>query len=834
MPGSGNFENMTESDLKDLIQKYRNRGNGQRADRLEQALKDQKNDGYSGNRAATRALAQVQRRDLEDRKKAAKKRGDKGKVDKIQSTIGRHLKQYQKGSRYNIEKESTGNGGGNRFGKKVKGAKCPNCGHTDVSYTGYYYICEKCLYKSQNATEWFPDNTNGGGNGGRAPHYDSWYQRHDLFQQIIKGILIWFIITAIGWVVSNLVWHGIIGNFYWFLIGGFCIGFSVMDFAPENVFFQVTRAGMRGIGIYFVGMSAWVVYPLAGLLVTFFGYLTLPAEVASDLHYESTLAGVRFMLGILLTFFVYNMIGGSFLIKWGLTLIVGGFFATLPEITPGQVGNSRVGSALNVVVNAGGGEEQMGSRLISVMACASGTALGLLHFGLNNPAPFPMATFGMFGLVAVVTAYSTPSSVRGMAGMPYVLVIFFVTGLIFPGVIGEAFFGAWWPTIHENMQDTFGPLSDSMSSSLQNFKFGFNCLLDPVGCARKWEPGSTTEKGVYAVDINKIEPLIEEVRTYPSENNPKSVETMIEIENKGARTSENIKLQLLEPILPEIGKVGKPKEMSCNGKMISATKNCTIDKLYPGETKQISATYEITGGDKLEQGDFIKLPAKISYVYSANATLDVELWDDDYYKEMHLKDQVNPQYVQSKDTGGVVGVGLSAGIKQPVRDTMPRVPIFVSLQNRGNGYIPKGGLETVQVDIDGLGNLTNSNSRKNDKICNLGEEYENLEEFLPIEEEDSAKDVCTIDIVDIPGPNVTKRTFGINGYVKYKYEVKNQGKVKLAFSAVKCVCKKGDEPEEKWSEREQPTVYDPCQCEEACKELGYNVSWKKSEGKCVR
>ncbi|MFB6076076.1 MAG: hypothetical protein ABEK17_02935 [Candidatus Aenigmatarchaeota archaeon] len=822
-----NYKIIGEKELKSLIRKYKNWGNYTRASRLEQALENQKKEGYQGTRAASRALAKVQRQDLESRKKKARKEGNQSRVDKLQSIIGGHLKQFQRGATYTtrgdvIENEKKSNNENDDKDLKNFGDNLP-------------VLHDKEKFGDNPPARYNNRRSNRGNDDRRrTPQYDSWYQRDDLFQQIIKGILIWFLITAIGWVVSNLVWHGIIGDFYWFMIGGFCIGFSVMNFAPENVFFQVTRASMRGIGIYFVGMSAWVVYPLAGLLVTFFGYLTLPTEVAGDMQYESTLAGVRFMLGIVLTFFVYNMIGGAFLIKWGLTLIVGGFFATLPEISPSQVGNSKVGGALNVVVNAGGGEDQLGSRLMSVFACGMGTALGLLHFGLNEPAPFPMATFGMFGLVAVVTAYSTPSSVRGMAGMPYVLVIFFVTGLIFPGVIGEAFFGAWWPTIHNNMQETFGPLSDSMDSSMDNFKFGFNCLLDPVGCARKWEPGSTTEKGVNAVSINKIEPLMEEIRSYPSTNNPQLVETMIQIENRGARTSENIKLQLMDPELTDIGKVGKPKELSCNGEMIPGTENCTIDKIYPGEAKQISATYEITGGDKLDQGDIVTLPAKISYIYSANATLDVELWDDNYYEEMHLKDEVSPHYVQSKDTGGVVGVGLSAGIKQPVRDTMPRVPIFISIQNRGNGRIPKNGLERVQVDIDGLGNLTNSDKGKDDKICNLGGEYDNLEDFLPIKEDDSAKDVCTIDIVDLPGPNVTKRTFGINGYVKYKYEVENQGKVKLAFSAVKCVCRKGDEFEEKWAEPEEPAIYDPCQCADACQELGYEMDKEKSEGKCIR
>lgn len=664
-----------------------------------------------------------------------------------------------------------------------------------------------------------------------------WWERHLLFEQIIKGLLIWFIITAIGWVISNLVWVNIIGNFWWFMIGGFCLGMSVMDFTDAPAY-QYTRAMLRGIGIYFVGVSAWVVYKLIGLLVVFFGYMTLPVRIRGGMAYESALAGIRFLLGLVMTFFVFNMIGGVGMIKWGLTLIVAGFFATLPEISPGTAETGgKSGRALSVVVNAGGEAEQLGSKMMSGGACFLGTILGMIHFITAGQGAFPIFTFALFGTVATVTAFTTPAPVRGIAGMPYVLIVFVVTGVMFPGVVGKAFFGAWWPTIQTRLEETFGPIAETMSESMETFKFGFNCLRDPVGCARRWEPHATTEKGVYAVDINKIEPLVEDIKKYPTKENPYELKAMIEIENKGERIAKNITIELLIPKSGEIRKVGKPKGIKCGEEKTSGKNvSCTIDKLYPGEIRQIMATYKITGEEGIKPGDYVEFGARASYSYSVNATLDVEVWDSGYYERMAMKKAVSPHYVTSKDTGGVVGLGISAHLKQPVRDDIGEVPVFIALQNRGNGYVPKGGIVKAQVDVDGLGNITKEDEISEDKICSSEKEFKRLEAYLPIKEDKSAKDVCMVKLVDIPGPNVTKRTFGINGFAKYKYAVEGFGKVKLAFSAIKCVCEDGT----------KPSVYTCIECEEICEDHeGVKTSvietWKKlyeegstKYGKCVR
>lgn len=50
-------------------------------------------------------------------------------------------------------------GDSNRFGKKVEEAVCPICGHRDVSYIGFYYTRENCLYKSDDITDWLPQRS---------------------------------------------------------------------------------------------------------------------------------------------------------------------------------------------------------------------------------------------------------------------------------------------------------------------------------------------------------------------------------------------------------------------------------------------------------------------------------------------------------------------------------------------------------------------------------------------------------------------------------------------------------------------------------------------------
>jgi hypothetical protein len=137
------------------------------------------------------------------------------------------------------------------------------------------------------------------------------------------------------------------------------------------------------------------------------------------------------------------------------------------------------------------------------------------------------------------------SSVEDRQGIGVIMILIaFVIFASGPGTqeVGSAFFGQWWPMVHEFGFETLGPIGEALDQLTGTLKSGWELLTCPVCFAQNMMNGTYSIDpysglaGAYGVEVGSF-------RTTPMYvNSPFDV--IVKLENKGAYKAEGVEITL--------------------------------------------------------------------------------------------------------------------------------------------------------------------------------------------------------------------------------------------------------------------------------------------------
>jgi DNA-directed RNA polymerase subunit RPC12/RpoP len=277
--------------------------------------------------------------------------------------------------------------------------------------------------------------------------------------------------------------------------------------------------------------------PFRGMLLLLFcftAYFSLPGEFSTEESYKFVEGLFRPIVAIFLAFGVFSAIFQSAELAW-LTLA---FFAMIPVVTEKKnvaraIGNAGSGIAANY---------EMFDKIVFVFFML----IGLFYIAFGGGMNLDWGTlagnvFFPLWIISLIGGITSPSQVRPYTGVLVLLVVFlFYTAGAGDQIVGQGFFGAWWPTVHNTITAITTPMGDMFSTLGNTFGQTFMLLTNPMGFAQQimegtYEPnplGGPT--GAFGVEIENLQvPAI-----YPGTQ----AMLTLNVKNAGPVKGENVKV----------------------------------------------------------------------------------------------------------------------------------------------------------------------------------------------------------------------------------------------------------------------------------------------------
>ena len=364
------------------------------------------------------------------------------------------------------------------------------------------------------------------------------------------------------------------------------------------------------------------------------------------------------------------------------------------------------------------------------MAFSNSAFLGLgLEFTGSWYAPWTwnttMILFVGFWLISFIACLSGNSESR--QGMGAFMIVF--ASVIFAvGVggqeMGTAFFGPWWPTVHNFGSQVLTPLGDAISGITSTLGQGWMLLTNPVGYATQLMNGTHAENplgesGALGVEITDL--TVSQIFV----NQPFLITATVY--NKGAFDAEDVEVRLsVDDFTAPKKKMGFPRgewaykmtvealgldtgsgEDKCK---LSNSKNYCFINVVSGDSKfakqnmqQVSfSSQDGINCDVIKAYELssyaIPLKAEVSYTYEVDSRLDVEFISD---AEWNRLTHINIPYlkdVQSEYSTAPVKFPLgTAGLKQPIKADQPfHIGLMLDADQK-NGRIE--GIEEIKLNV---------------------------------------------------------------------------------------------------------------------------------------
>jgi hypothetical protein len=149
-------------------------------------------------------------------------------------------------------------------------------------------------------------------------------------------------------------------------------------------------------------------------------------------------------------------------------------------------------------------------------------------------------------IIGVIAGFTTPAETRPWMGIVLLMIGFVVFGLgMGDQYIGSAFFGQWWPTVHNTVGEVVKPIGDMFGQFQNTFGQGWLLFTNPVGYAQQITQGTYAKNdlgmtGAYGLEIRKFD--VQSI--YLDE--PFMIE--IQLENKGIFNARNVTVDVLTSI----------------------------------------------------------------------------------------------------------------------------------------------------------------------------------------------------------------------------------------------------------------------------------------------
>jgi hypothetical protein len=502
--------------------------------------------------------------------------------------------------------------------------------------------------------------------------------------------------------------------------------------------------------------------PVLALITTFFAYFSMPTYYKTSRPYNAIEAWFRMFFGVLLAAEMYIIFSSQNALYFFMMMIstlglytvtiffelgtnpaaslfflTAAFFITFPKKVIDEDDNKKVYVGIAV------GKKIQGA--LSSAASQYNRLLGNLVFlGISFIAGLPIifkwglwtpfqTVYIIVWIMSLLAGWFSGPDGRPFVGIILIAFSMFVFSATFPGTVGQAIFGIWWPRVESFLSAIVEPIMPMIEQLQTGMADSWLMLSNPMGyydqMAKRQQATKTVPKEggtTKSIEVTRTELFTSVTGELEPVLDP--LVCTMEVQNQGEFNANYIGLKvwatwrnstsLEETCTGTFSSTSSGKfECSSKGSMsiISppiSPPYCQIGSCgwggttYPREIKLVTFIFDldswsISGVDNLNMcdptdctnenatyvhgGQTVKVNANISYTYNVNVSLPVEVIEFDTYLKLLQAKEITLQELTSQYTGGPVKATLWSQ-KQPIR--AGEASLFVaSIYNDGGGVI---------------------------------------------------------------------------------------------------------------------------------------------------
>lgn len=306
-----------------------------------------------------------------------------------------------------------------------------------------------------------------------------------------------------------------------------------------------------GIIICFIGGLYTTPFPTSNLILLFlaFGfYFSMPVEFEPRKPYDFILSFFRVLLGVFIAVFIFGAFGAGIFQSRELGWLTLAFFVVFPVATEKE----SITRALGRLGSGTGEGHEMLDKIIFlfIMLAFLAGGFGLMGGGFSFVGGFFSGTGGIIfsavWVLGLISGLTTPAETRPWMGVIILIVGFTVFGLgAGQQAMGVAFFGEWWPTIHNSVTEFMEPIGDMFSQFQTTFGQTWLLFTSPTEFAKQITQGTYAKNelgvtGAYGLEINRFD--VQSIYI----NEPFVIQ--IDLENKGIFHAKNVRVDILTNI----------------------------------------------------------------------------------------------------------------------------------------------------------------------------------------------------------------------------------------------------------------------------------------------
>ncbi len=418
-----------------------------------------------------------------------------------------------------------------------------------------------------------------------------------------------------------------------------------------NTGLAATRSILKIVILFFLGYGFFMTdLPFRGflLLVFFFtAYFSLPGEYSPDEPYKFMEGIWRPFVAFILAFVVFGGIFQSNELQW----LCMAFFAVIPIAKERENLARAIGQWSSGVAATYENVDKV--IFIILMFIGGGTVMNWFGMGATG-LDLDWGTvagniFLPFWIISFIGGLTSPANVRPYTGivMLTIVFVFFSAG---PGeqIVGQGFFGVWWPSIHNTMTSVMTPIGEGMGALTNTFGQTFMLMTNPVGYAQNimegtYEKNPTGLTGAYGVEIEQlmlpaINPGTDAIATFNLRNvgpvdatnvevtisiDDEQLSQVIELEPSTFSKDDYIDLASMEPsfIMPLYFTIGAENCESINEK--------AKEKYWLlGEKGE-----EVVKSGLSLRNMYIEVDATVDYDYNVNSWMPLEIISEQEWRD---------------------------------------------------------------------------------------------------------------------------------------------------------------------------------------------------------
>ncbi len=306
-----------------------------------------------------------------------------------------------------------------------------------------------------------------------------------------------------------------------------------------------------GIIICFIGGLYTAPFPTSNLILLFlaFGfYFTMPVEFEPRKPYDFILSFFRVLLGVFIAVFIFGAFGAGIFQSRELGWLTLAFFVVFPVATEKE----SITRALGRLGSGTGEGHEMLDKIIFlfIMLAFLAGGFGLMGGGFSFVGGFFSGTGGIIfsavWVLGLISGLTTPAETRPWMGVIILIIGFTVFGLgAGQQAMGVAFFGEWWPTVHNTVTEFMEPIGDMFGQFQQTFGQTWLLFTSPTEFAKQITQGTYAKNelgvtGAYGLEINRFD--VQSIYI----NEPFVIQ--IDLENKGIFHAKNVRVDILTNI----------------------------------------------------------------------------------------------------------------------------------------------------------------------------------------------------------------------------------------------------------------------------------------------